>query len=182
MLDVTGKRQLERQRVELAREEILRRSDEELGLDFEGLTLEFAPDEDLQAAGALAELAGQVAELKRSLERLGPVNLEAVNELEEVTERFEFLTAQRKDLAESRQSLEEAIRQIDEESERLFLEAFAEIRGNFQGIFRKLFGGGKADIILDRTCRRSKPASKSTRARRAAKICRSGSCPVASAR
>jgi chromosome segregation protein len=149
LLDVTGKRQLERQRVELAREEILRRSDEELGLDFEGLTLEFAPDEDLQAAGALAELAGQVAELKRSLERLGPVNLEAVNELEEVTERFEFLTAQRKDLAESRQSLEAAIRQIDEESERLFLEAFAEIRGNFQGIFRKLFGGGKADIILD---------------------------------
>lgn len=149
LLDVTGKRQLERQRVELAREEILRRSDEELGLDYEGLTLDFEPEPELAQGAALGELAQVVAELKRSLDRLGPVNLEAVHELEEVTERFEFLIAQRKDLDEARQSLEAAIRQIDEESERLFLEAFNEIRGNFQSIFRKLFGGGKADIILD---------------------------------
>ena len=149
LMDATGKRQLERQRVELAREEILRRSDEEFDLDQEALTQDFEVEEELSVEGALGELAAEVAELKRSLDRLGPVNLEAVHELDEVTERYTFLTEQRKDLDASRQSLEAAIRQIDEESERLFLEAFAEIRGNFQSIFRKLFGGGKADIILD---------------------------------
>ena len=149
LMDKTAKRQLERQRIELAREELLRRSDEELGLDYESLTLAFEADEDLVAEGALAELATLVTELKRSLDRLGPVNLEAVTELQEVTERLDFLVAQRKDLAESRHALEEAIKRIDVESERLFLEAFQEIRGNFQAIFRKLFGGGKADIILD---------------------------------
>ena len=87
--------------------------------------------------------------VRRSLDRLGPVNLEAVTELEDVTERLDFLIAQRKDLSDSRHALEETIKRIDVESERLFLEAFEEIRGNFQAIFRKLFGGGKADIILD---------------------------------
>jgi chromosome segregation protein len=90
-----------------------------------------------------------VGELKRNLDRLGPVNLEAVTELEEVTERLDFLVAQRRDLNESRKALEETIEKINVESERLFLEAFHEIRGNFQAIFRKLFGGGKADIILE---------------------------------
>jgi len=149
LMDVTAKRQLERQRIELAREELMRRSEEELGLGYEGLTLNFEGEEELAVDGALAELADSVSELKRSLDRLGPVNLEAVTELEEVTERLDFLAAQRKDLAESRAALEDAIAKIDVESERLFMATFDEVRTNFQAIFRKLFGGGKADIILD---------------------------------
>ncbi|MDF1798615.1 MAG: chromosome segregation protein SMC, partial [Planctomycetota bacterium] len=149
LMDATAKRQLERQRIDLSREELLRRSDEELDLTLDDLCRDFEAEPELAEEGALDVLQTEVAELKRALDRLGPVNLAAVEELAEVTERLDFLVAQRKDLAESRQSLMATIAKIDEESERLFLEAFAEIKGNFQAIFRKLFGGGKADIILD---------------------------------
>ncbi len=149
LMNESGKRQLDRQRVELSREELLRRSEEEFNLDFEALTLGFEADEELAVDGALHALASKVGELKRNLDRLGPVNLEAVTELQEVTERLDFLIAQRRDLNASRKALEETIEKINIESERLFLEAFHEIRSNFQSIFRKLFGGGKADIILE---------------------------------
>jgi chromosome segregation protein len=149
LMDESGKRQLDKQRVELSREELLRRSEEEFKLDYEALTLDFEADEELSVENALDALASAVGGLKRNLDRLGPVNLEAVSELEEVTERLDFLIDQRRDLNESRRALEETIEKINVESERLFLEAFHEIRGNFQSIFRKLFGGGKADIILE---------------------------------
>ncbi|QDU67068.1 chromosome segregation protein SMC [Engelhardtia mirabilis] len=143
-----GERQLDRQRAELSREELLRRSEDDFKLDAEALREDFEPSPELLEAEHLEALEVDVLELKRKLDRLGPVNLEAVEELEGVAERLEFLTTQRSDLIEAKSELVSTLETINSESERLFLEAFEEIRGHFRTIFRQLFGGGKADVEL----------------------------------
>ncbi|HUR27845.1 MAG TPA: AAA family ATPase, partial [Planctomycetota bacterium] len=90
----------------------------------------------------------EVAAQKQELDRIGPVNTEAVVELTEADGRFTFLDEQRKDLARSRETLAETLSTINEESVRLFLSTFEEVRGHFQMLFRQLFGGGKADLEL----------------------------------
>jgi chromosome segregation protein len=141
-------RRLERQRLELLREDVLRRGQDDFGLELAELPAEFAPEAELAERAALDALAERVRALKESLDELGPVNLEAVAELKEVEERHGFLGGQRTDLEDSRKTLAETVRRLNEESERLFLEAFGEIREHFKTIFRQLFGGGRADITL----------------------------------
>ena len=94
-------------------------------------------------------LEDRVTELKAILEKLGPVNTEAVDELAEVEGRLGFLETQSEDLATSRKTLMDTIEKIDEESRRLFEETFTVVRENFRNIFRQLFGGGKADVMLE---------------------------------
>ena len=148
--ETLGKLRLDAQRAGLARDEVSGRALEELELDGEGMRRAFEADEqgplDLEA---LAELDATVARVKSQLDRLGPVNVEAVHELEEVGGRLEHLETQASDLAEARKTLFDTIRTIDEESRRLFVETFEEVRENFQRNFRLLFGGGKADIRLE---------------------------------
>lgn len=152
-LDTAGERlsdeKLERQRRELAREELTTRAREELDLEPSELVSGFEPEPELEAAEAMAELERRVSELKGQMDKIGPVNTEAVHELEEVQTRLDFLEEQAGDLADSRKNLEETINKIDGESRRLFVEAFDEVRVNFQRIFRQLFGGGRADIRLE---------------------------------
>lgn len=145
-----SRQRLEEQRVELTRTEVLRRVEEDLALVAHELLEDFEPEPELEGdPGALDQLAERVAELRGQLDKLGPVNLEAVQELEEVSGRLAFLEEQRSDLVRSRQSLEGTLRRINDESERLFLETFEGIRGHFQAIFRRLFGGGRADVSLE---------------------------------
>ncbi|MDP6539005.1 MAG: chromosome segregation protein SMC [Planctomycetota bacterium] len=139
---------LTEQRATLAREEVLRRAEEELELDGAGLLEGFQPEEELAGDTALDGLERKVAELRGGLDRLGPVNMDALGELEEVGGRLEFLEEQTADLARSRKVLDETLRKIERESERLFVETFEEVRGNFRRIFRQLFGGGRADVTL----------------------------------
>jgi len=147
-LAALSEKRLEHQRLELARVEVLRRALEDFAMGEAELGHDFVPEEELSAAGVLETLAVEVRKLKESLEELGPVNLEAVSELSEVEGRHSFLHTQRTDLEDSRKTLEETVRRLNEESERKFLEAFEEIRTHFKLIFRQLFGGGKADISL----------------------------------
>lgn len=147
--DELGKTRLVSQRHELHREELEGRAMEELELAPADLRADFEPEEELAEDSALDTLEQTVTALREKLEKIGPVNVEAVHELEEVSERLDFLEGQAKDLSEARRSLNETIAKIDAETRRLFLETFDEVRGNFQRIFRQLFGGGKADVILD---------------------------------
>ena len=140
---------LEEQKTAMARDEIVRRAMEELQLDELALAEGFQPEAELAAAGALDELDAQVKELKSRLDKLGPVNMEAMAELEEAGGRLTFLETQRADLQQARATLEETIATIDTESKKLFLETFEAVRANFQRIFRQLFGGGKADVTLE---------------------------------
>ncbi|MBL8863447.1 MAG: chromosome segregation protein SMC [Planctomycetes bacterium] len=139
---------LAEQKERLAREEIARRALEDLQAEEPALLQGFDPEPELQDLAALQALESDVRELKARLDKIGPVNTEAVAELQEAGGRLDFLEAQRQDLVTSRDTLQEAIREIDGESKRLFHETFEAVRANFQRIFRQLFGGGKADVTL----------------------------------
>jgi chromosome segregation protein len=95
------------------------------------------------------EVEQEIAELRRKLSKLGSVNLEALDELRELETRAATLQTQFEDLAAAKRSLEEVIAKINHDSRRLFVETFAAIQTHFQELFRKLFGGGMADIVLE---------------------------------
>jgi chromosome segregation protein len=89
-----------------------------------------------------------ITRLKGKIERLGPVNMMAIEQFDELEQRHVFLTTQRRDLVESIAQTSEAIKRIDETSKARFQEAFAAIQQNFQATFSTLFGGGRAGLTL----------------------------------
>ena len=89
-----------------------------------------------------------IAELREKIDRMGPVNMMAIEQSKELEERHGFLTAQQKDLVESIAQTNQAISKIDETTHARFREAFTAINQNFQTMFSTLFGGGKAGIVL----------------------------------
>jgi chromosome segregation protein len=91
----------------------------------------------------------EIAELRRKLSRLGSVNLDSLQELSELETRASNLQTQNDDLLKAKRSLEEIIATINKDSRQLFTNTFAAVRAHFQELFRKLFGGGMADIILE---------------------------------
>ena len=91
----------------------------------------------------------QIAELRGKIERLGNVNIDAIDEQETLEKRHSFLSSQVRDLNSSRAQLQQLINRLNKKSREKFQQTFEEIRGHFQEIFRKLFGGGKADIMLE---------------------------------
>jgi len=94
-------------------------------------------------------LRSEVEQLRAQLESLGVVNPLAIEEHEEETKRLDFLTSQRADLAEAKNSLALAIREIDATARELFLATFTQVRENFRQIFMTLFGGGECDLRLE---------------------------------
>ena len=94
------------------------------------------------------ELQARVQELRERLERMGPVNVLAVEQAQELEERDRFLTAQRQDLVDSIAEMDQAIRKIDRTSKERFKEAFTVINQHFGEIFKQLFGGGTAGLSL----------------------------------
>jgi chromosome segregation protein len=89
-----------------------------------------------------------IARLKTKIERLGPVNMMAIEQFDELEGRHGFLTTQRRDLVDSIAQTSEAIARIDETTKARFTEAFSAIQANFQGTFSTLFGGGRAGLAL----------------------------------
>jgi chromosome segregation protein len=89
-----------------------------------------------------------IEDLTRQLDNMGPVNLDAVHEYDELEERYKFLEAQNNDLTNSRRELLDVIAQINSTTRKLFSETFAQVRTNFREMFTELFGGGRADLSL----------------------------------
>jgi len=89
-----------------------------------------------------------ITDLRTQLDNMGPVNLDAVHEYDELEERYKFLEAQNTDLTNSRRELLDVIAQINSTTRKLFSETFAEVRTNFREMFAELFGGGRADLSL----------------------------------
>ncbi len=90
-----------------------------------------------------------VTDIKRRLDAMGPVNLDAIEEFEELEERYNFLRNQHEDLVSSKAELLEVIERINTETQRLFAETFAQVKVNFRGMFKELFGEkGEADLML----------------------------------
>ncbi|MET0551427.1 MAG: AAA family ATPase, partial [Vicinamibacteria bacterium] len=109
-------------------------------------TAQALTDED-QGRELLA-LQAQVGELRERIERMGQVNVLAVEQAQEFEERHTFLIAQRQDLLDSIAELDQAIKKIDKTSRERFREAFEVINRHFGEIFRQLFGGGSAGLSL----------------------------------
>lgn len=87
-------------------------------------------------------------ELRIKLDEMGPVNMMALEELEEADERFRFLTEQRRDILDSIKMTEEALTEIKRRSRERFRHAFNHINENFQRMFVELFGGGRGEMML----------------------------------
>ncbi|HWE02217.1 MAG TPA: chromosome segregation protein SMC [Tepidisphaeraceae bacterium] len=94
-------------------------------------------------------VADEIRVLREKIQRLGNVNLDAISEQDELEKRSEFLAAQVNDLTSSKKQLEDLINEINLESSVRFEQTFNAVREHFQELFRKLFGGGKADIFLE---------------------------------
>jgi chromosome segregation protein len=103
----------------------------------------------LSFAEARPELETRVNRLRKQLKLMGSVNTDSLNDLEMLENRFTQLSAQLQDLVEAKNTLEDIIRKINQESRRLFAETFDTIRTNFQELFRRVFGGGEGDIVLE---------------------------------
>jgi chromosome segregation protein len=89
-----------------------------------------------------------VADLRAKIERMGAVNMMAIDQFDDLESRHTFLTTQRKDLIDSIAATGEAIRKIDKTTRERFREAFTVINENFEGTFTTLFGGGRAGLVL----------------------------------
>ena len=89
-----------------------------------------------------------VADLRAKIERMGAVNMMAIDQFDDLESRHAFLTTQRKDLIDSIAATGEAIRKIDKTTKERFREAFSVINQNFEQTFTTLFGGGRAGLVL----------------------------------
>jgi len=126
-------------------ETLIQRAQDELRIDLEHAYSDYHDSGEQDWAA----LEGEINDLKGKISRLGNVNLDAIAEQEQLEARLVFLSSQRDDLDEAQKKLQELIERLDEESQKRFLETFETVRENFQDLYRKLFGGGKADLVLD---------------------------------
>jgi chromosome segregation protein len=106
--------------------------------------LELAPEVE----GERDDLELEAQRLGDAIEAMGPVNPLAAQEYDEDKKRLDFLQEQRADLAEARESLEQALREIRETAREMFEETFGAVRENFQKVFHTLFDGGECDLIM----------------------------------
>jgi len=97
---------------------------------------------------APADLEQVIAGLRTQLDNMGPVNLEAVHEYDELEERYKFLETQNTDLTNSQRELLDVIARINSTTRKLFAETFEQVRANFREMFGELFRGGRADLSL----------------------------------
>ena len=89
-----------------------------------------------------------IAEVRTKIEAMGPVNLVAIEEYQELEERYAFLTGQQQDLVNAKDQLMEMIRKINLTTSELFTTTFARINENFQAMYERLFGGGSAKLVM----------------------------------
>ena len=107
--------------------------------------------EALEKANQLEDLAiaeQKVKDLEKSIRSLGPVNLDAIEQFDEVHERLEFLNSQRDDILSAKNLLLETITEMNDEVKERFKSTFEAIRESFKVTFKQMFGGGQADLIL----------------------------------
>ena len=90
----------------------------------------------------------RVAELQTKIDSMGPVNLVAIEEYAEHEERFTFLSQQQKDLIAAKKQLLDMIKTINATTTQMFKETFDQVNDQFQGMFKNLFGGGSAKLVL----------------------------------
>ena len=133
----------------------------ELRVRLEGLTVRVHDDHQLELAEAAANwvrpedwdrdrLKSELEDAETAIARIGAVNLAAIDELQEAEARETFIDTSHTDLVSASEKLQGVIEQIDQHSRQLFEDTYSQVRANFQSLFRRLFGGGAADLRLER--------------------------------
>ena len=115
---------------------------EQYHLTYERASELYTLEEDIDS------LRKKVKLTKMSIEELGPVNLNAIEQFEEINERYTFLNEQRADLRAAKATLEQLIEEMDNEVKERFKETFHAVQGHFSEVFKSLFGGGQAELRL----------------------------------
>ena len=173
--DRRGQIEVERARIESEAEHLARTCYSELAMSLEDVVtsveLGLAAQNQLAESSEIADSDSQISdetesvaaqqpatdadaararldELKTKLDDIGPVNMMALEELEEAEQRYVFLSDQRRDILESIKMTEEALSEIKRRSRERFRHAFTHINENFQHMFVELFGGGRGEMIL----------------------------------
>jgi chromosome segregation protein len=140
---LTAQSELERFRE--SAESLLKRFQEDYAIDYEQLC-QAEPIADSQEQ---ERLDAEAASLRVDVASVGEINMAALAELDELQTRYDFLNGQYEDLQAAKESLQRIIHKINADSRRMFMETLEVIRGNFQKLYRKSFGGGNADIVLE---------------------------------
>lgn len=96
----------------------------------------------------VSEAQSHLSQLKSKIRALGAINVDAIEEYKEVSERYEFLKLQLEDVEKSREEIIKLVNELTAQMKEMFLKSFSEIRDNFSNIFVELFGGGKATLNL----------------------------------
>jgi chromosome segregation protein len=151
MRRAADERRESRHRLELQKAEAeasLRNTRERLEAEW-GRPFELLAREAQLVEGDPDQLRAELHAVAADIERLGPINMLAVEEYAEESQRLSFLQSQREDLVQARDDLQSAIREINKTARELFHETFAAVRANFQTTFQTLFEGGECDIKLE---------------------------------
>ena len=142
---------LDLQKLELQSQELLRGIQEEFGQALDGMVNSLGIQREAVFAedANLEEMRKEMSDSRQRIERIGSVNLDAVNELEERAERESFLITERDDLIAGKTNLEETLEELDVQCRDRFVATFDKVKVEFESIFRRLFSGGKASIGLE---------------------------------
>lgn len=135
---------IELSQLEVKGQDLTQRVKEELQIDLAESYKSFS-DENID----WEKIREEITDLRDKIERLGNVNVDAIAEQEGLEQRYDFLSKQVEDLNQSKMQLLQLIDRLNKMSREKFIVTFEQIRMNFQQIFRKLFGGGKADVLLE---------------------------------
>ena len=142
LLSQKTKEEVAKNRADIHLDNLLAYLQEEYSMTYELAAKEYAEVPDTEHA------KNEIQRYKRDIERLGPVNLNAIEQYEQVLERYTFLTSQRDDLLAAKDQLFKTMDEMDEEVKVRFGEIFEAIRLRFKEVFPQMFGGGRAELTL----------------------------------
>ena len=144
--DELHKTELAAEGVRHERQTLSTRLREDYGIEIAELA---AAEQNAEESAERQAVEEEIENLRRKINQIGAVNVDALDELDDLESRFQHLSAQHQDLTQAKEALVKIIHKINADSRRLFLETLEAIRANFQVLYRKAFGGGKADITLE---------------------------------
>lgn len=145
-----GRLDKELYRLESQKERLTERMSDQISYMWEEYELTYSGAQALkdETPGTIPEIRRAIEELKGNIKGLGNVNVNAIEDYREISERYEFLKAQNDDLAAAREALLKIIEELDTGMRLQFEEKFAQIRQEFDKVFKELFGGGHGALIL----------------------------------
>ncbi len=135
-------KEVQANRLDVELENRLSQLQTEYTITFEKAKQTYDKTEDIE------ETKSMVNRIKQAIDQLGTVNLGAIDEYDRISERYDFLSEQKNDLVEAKQTLYSVISEMDEEMQKRFGETFSQIKDEFAVVFEQLFGGGRAELKL----------------------------------